>query len=367
MSVLDAAVGPIITIFLFSLLLLLVFGLWRGGSGAGDDEVPAEELFVVLPVAHTVVGHVVEHLAEDVGVGAGRVGPGAPEAVGERVLDGAVGGGAPVVVLRVARHGRPVARRPVAALVGEPAEVLAEEVAAEGGGEARRAVRTAVHGAVDQVLLVVLLDDDGDFRVVRAELRAVVEVRRAADHEPVVGDQDLGVDVQLLRYEGVHLGLLVAVPGDAADVRPAVHVACAHRVPGVVGDAGRRGLVPVVLVAVAPVVAPAYEVVVLAARVVVADAAPILGLTHRRGGVDAVVVAEVVESDVAPPVVHAVLLQAFDDAMTPAPIDAVVLIFHDGTGAKCAVRFQIAGERWDGRHENYDTEVLAVRMGADNT
>lgn len=46
----------------------------------------------------------------------------------------------------------------------------------------------------------------------RTKLGTIVQVGGSTDHEAIVGDQDLGVDVQLLAYESVQLRLLIAIP-----------------------------------------------------------------------------------------------------------------------------------------------------------
>ncbi|KAK5633021.1 hypothetical protein RRF57_008735 [Xylaria bambusicola] len=84
------------------------------------------------------------------------------------------------------------------------------------------------------------------------------------------------------------------------------------------------------------VISSVHHVVVLATGVVVTDAASLFSLTHRRRGVNAIIVAKVVEADVASPVVDTILLQAFDDTVA-ASVDAVVLVFHDGTGTESTI------------------------------
>lgn len=68
------------------------------------------------------------------------------------------------------------------------AEVFAEELATERGGEAAGHPGLTVHGGLEGGEV---LDDDGDFGIVVAELRAVVEVGGAADDHAIVGDHHL--------------------------------------------------------------------------------------------------------------------------------------------------------------------------------
>ncbi|KUI63669.1 hypothetical protein VM1G_12024 [Cytospora mali] len=338
-------------------LLLLV--------GAGDDEVLAEEVVVVLPRAHDVVGDVVEHLAEDLGVGPRRPAPQLVELVAQRVGHQHVGGGAPVVLVGPAGDGVEVAVGPVPPLVGQQAQVLAEELPAQGGGELGGGELLAAHGRAHGGRV---LDDDGDLRVVRAQLRPVVQVRAADDGDPVVGDEHLGVDVQLLRHVGVYLRLGRALPRDRAQVRPGLHVRRRDGVPRLVRLPRRRLLVVAVLaaqpalgvlVARVAVVAGLDVVVELAARVVVLHARLVLRARHGRRDVQAVVVAQVVEGDVLVRVHDARLPELLDDRV-PAPADGVVLELHDGPRAQRAVRLEVAREGGHGRHRHDDAELLVV-------
>lgn len=86
--------------------------------GAGDDEVAAEEVVVLLPVADVVRGDWVEDLVEDLGVGARRARPEVPELARHGVVDQAVRGRAEVVLLRVAVDGGPVCVGAVGGLWG---------------------------------------------------------------------------------------------------------------------------------------------------------------------------------------------------------------------------------------------------------
>lgn len=363
----DVAVLDLASVVALALALALLLG-------AGDDEVAGEELVVVLPSPHMVVGHVVEYLGEDLGVCARRALPQVPELARHRILHQAIGGGAPVVHVRAALDGRPVVVGPVPALVGQQTEVLAEDLAAEGCGELGGCVGTAGHLRLDGRGV---LDDDSDLGVVGAELRAIVEVGGADDDEVVVGDEELGVDVELLADEGVHLGFRLALPGDAVQVRTGVHVAGRDGVPGVIADAGGGLLVAVVLgVAPAPagtgalatgLVASTDGIVMLTAGVLVRDTALALSAGHVGGDVDAVVVAKVVEADVAARVVDTALVsEGFYDAVSAAA-DGVVLELHDGAGAQCVVRLEIAGEGGNGGHIDNDLEILAVSVGAEDT
>lgn len=71
---------------------------------------------------------------------------------------------------------------------GEKAEVFAPESAAEGGGEGGGGEGRAGHGGREGARV---FDDEGELRVVGAELGAVVQVRGADYCDGVVGDEDL--------------------------------------------------------------------------------------------------------------------------------------------------------------------------------
>ena len=63
--------------------------------------------------------------------------------------------------------------------------MLAEKLTAERGGVLGGREGLAAHGGFDGSRV---FDNDGDFGIVPAELRAVVEVGAAANHHTVVGD-----------------------------------------------------------------------------------------------------------------------------------------------------------------------------------
>ena len=148
------------------------------------------ERVVIRPGAHLVVRHGVEHPAEDLGVGARGGVPQAEEAVGERVRDGVVPFGVEVVevVVCAGGDGLGIGGGGGHVLGGDQAEVFAGELPAQRGCESGGAEGEAVEGGGERGGV---LDDDGDFGVVRAELGAVVQVRGAADYGLVVGDEDL--------------------------------------------------------------------------------------------------------------------------------------------------------------------------------
>jgi hypothetical protein len=75
----------------------------------------------------------------------------------------------------------------------EKTEVFTEELTSERGCVFGGAVRLTGHERVDRGGV---FDHYGDFRVVVAELGPVVQVRAAADHNAVVGDEEFSVDVE---------------------------------------------------------------------------------------------------------------------------------------------------------------------------
>jgi hypothetical protein len=75
----------------------------------------------------------------------------------------------------------------------EKTEVFTEELTSERGSVFGGAVRLAGHEGVDGGGV---FDHDGDFGIVVAELGAVVQVRAAADHNAIVGDEEFCVDVE---------------------------------------------------------------------------------------------------------------------------------------------------------------------------
>lgn len=230
-------------------LAVLVPFLCLLGRLTGDDKVLGEEVVVILPSPDLVVGDRVEGPAEDFGVAAGGATPQVDEVGRKRVSDEAVRRGVPVVMIdRVVGDRRPVDVRTVGMLVGNETEVLAVEEAAEGGGKLGSCVRAAIHISSDRRRV---LDDDGNFGVVVAELRAVVEVGRTADDQLVVSDEDLGVDVKLLRDKGIELILGATSPWNAEDGQAALHVAGRDGVPALVGQ-GSRGRLVATVVAIVP-------------------------------------------------------------------------------------------------------------------
>lgn len=66
--------------------------------------------------------------------------------------------------------------------------MLAEELATQGGCKFRSGIRPSVHRRRERRRV---LDDDGDFGVVKAELGAIVQICRPANHDAVVGNKDL--------------------------------------------------------------------------------------------------------------------------------------------------------------------------------
>lgn len=330
----------------------------------GDDEVLGEELLVVLPGAHVVVGNRVEGPAEGLGVHLCGARPQALEVGVEGILDELVTYGPPIIMVGCRIDGPPVVVRAVPALIGQEAEVLAEDVPAQGGGEGGGGERLAGHLALDRGGI---LDDDGDLGVVGAQLGAVVEVGGAADDEAVVGDEELAVDVELLADEGADLVLGVAVPAQLRDAGAAVHVAGADGVEGRVPDGGGLALVPPVLVrvlALALAVPAAHVPVVASAGVFVRDAGALLGLVHGPGGVDAIKVAQVVEADVVARV-DPRLTQLLEYAVAPTA-DGEVLELHDGAGSQRALGLEVSREGGHGGHDDPDPERLALLIGPDD-
>jgi len=71
--------------------------------------------------------------------------------------------------------------------------VFPEELSAERGGVPGGLVGLSVHDGVDERGV---FDHDGDLGIVVPELAAVVQVCGAADHDPVICYEELGVDVE---------------------------------------------------------------------------------------------------------------------------------------------------------------------------
>jgi len=80
--------------------------------------------------------------------------------------------------------------------------------------------------------------------------------------------------------------------------------------------------------------------------------------------VQPVVGAQVEEEDVLPGV-DALLLDLLEDGVLSAA-DGLVLIVHDGAGARRGVVAQVAGEAGDGGNENDDAELAALLAGPDD-
>lgn len=210
-----------------------------------------------------------------------------------------------------------------------------------------------------------VLNDNSNLRVVVTELRPVVQVGGTTNDEFVVCNEYLGVNVEFLRDEGVHLRLRATVPGDLADVCTALHIAARDCVPGAV-----LLLAGSILVAAVSLAAHWRALVVLLiialAGLVVGYAALLLGALHGGRRVETVVVAQVIEPDVSLPVLDSALLKHLYDAVA-ASADALVLELKNGTGPESAFRLEIPGERRDSWHDDDDTEVLASLMGSNNT
>lgn len=105
--------------------------------------------------------------------------------------------------------------------------------------------------------------------------------------------------------------------------------------------------------------------VVLLPGVFVGNTACLLHLLHGSGGIDAVVISQVVKSDVF----HGVDTfsgNGLVDAVTSA-IDRVVLEFHDCSGAERIVGLQVTGESRYGGHNNNHFILLVISCSANNT
>lgn len=164
------------------------------------------------------------------------------------------------------------------------------------------------------------------------------------------------MDVQLLAHESVDLVNISLLPGHVTNVLASEHVAARHRIPiismprpdlarsflilGVWPISTPLGAITVSLAflwAARPTLGkpPAVGGIVLLAGLVVAYTALLLCLFHRTRGIDAVIIAQVVEADVVQGIVP-LSRDGLVDAV-PATTDAVVLELHDGAGAERAV------------------------------
>jgi len=86
-------------------------------------------------------------------------------------------------------------------------EVFTEELTSERGCVFGGAVRLAGHEGVDRGGV---FDEEGDLRVVVAELGAVDQIHATADNNAVVGDEEFGVDVEFFADKSVHFGFFAA-------------------------------------------------------------------------------------------------------------------------------------------------------------
>lgn len=254
--------------------------------------------------------------------------------------------------------------------------MFAEQLTTEAGRELGGLVVVTVHFRGDGR---VVFDYDSDFRIVGAELRAVVHVGAAEDYDAVVGDQELSVDVQLLADKGVDLILLRPEPGDVFEGRAALHVARADAVilgPIAAEDLG-RGLLISVQVGVwlaahgssakaLAGVARSYDIIMLLCGVPVGDSAGLLNLGHGLVGFDAVVVPQVIEADVFLWLGNPGFLQGPDDAMIPSA-DGIILVFHDGSGSKRLLSMQVTGKARNGGNADDDLVRFAGIVGPENT
>lgn len=151
-------------------------------------EIPLIPVLVLRPCPHPVVGNDMEHLREYLGV---RVRPRVPEILERRrqwICNQCIFRRVPVIAIRTDAHGLEVRIGDFVVLGFQEAEVFAGEAATEGGRKAAGFPGLPVHSRVDEPGV---FDYAGDFGVVVAELRAVVEVGGADDGNAVVGDENL--------------------------------------------------------------------------------------------------------------------------------------------------------------------------------
>ncbi|KAH6607804.1 hypothetical protein Trco_004117 [Trichoderma cornu-damae] len=328
-------------------------------------------------------------VAEEVGVLVRSAGPQIPQLIAKRILHKL-----PAVVVVVGVVARLDARRQridvvlgVKVLRREEAEVLSPKESPESRRVASRLERLSVHDARDDVRV---FHDDAQLAVVVPLLAAVVEVARAANHHSIVGDEQLGVDVELFLDPVLHLGLGIRLdPRLVFQGRLVGH--------GMVRDGSRRpdlffrlglfenllclvGLVarlfslafsarvvasPALRGAGRPVDAFAHDVFGKdALDFPVRDARLLLGLGDGRGLVQPVVRPQVEEEDVLGGIDPLVPDLLEDGVLSPAY--RPVLVIHDGPGAGGGVVSEVARKPGDRGDDDDDPEPAALPSRPDH-